>query len=133
MRCDEVRPLLAEFSGGDMHEAGETEVHLATCSDCARDLAAYREVTQALVALRDEDEPIPAGLMEALLAGIPPHRIRDDLYRMAQDHPKAQTAALSLGGAVLGAAAVGIIWWRAARRALGASGETLLPERAATA
>ena len=121
MTCQTARALLPEYAGGDLPGAGDLEVHLAACSNCSSELARYREVAQAVAALRlDLDTPSEL-FVPRLLSQLPAHRIRDDLRRIAQDHPRAQVAAVSLGGAALGAAAIALLWWRAARRTLGAA------------
>jgi anti-sigma factor RsiW len=118
MRCEDVRPVLAAYSGGELFDPGRVEVHLASCSGCSRELARYREVAVAIAALGDALEAPPVGLRERILADVPSYRVRDDLRRIVQDHPRARVAAVSFGGVVLGAAAIGLIWWRAARRAV---------------
>ena len=118
MTHEDVRVLLPAYSAAELGDAGDLEVHLATCQDCSGELARYRELSQAVLALRDVTEEPPATLRQRVLAEIPPHRLRDDLRRLADEHPRARVAAMSLGGAVLGAAAIGLIWWRAARRTL---------------
>ena len=118
MTHDEVRALLPAYSAAELEDVGSLEVHLATCQDCSGELARYRELSGAVLALRDVTEEPPPALRARVLAQLPPHRLRDDLRRLASEHPRARVAAMSLGGAVVGAAAIGLIWWRAARRAL---------------
>ncbi len=131
MTHEEVRALLPAYSAAELEDVGDLEVHLAACQDCSGELARYRELSQAVVALRDVTEEAPAGLRARVLAEIPPHRLRDDLRRLAEEHPRARVAAMSLGGAVVGAAAIGLIWWRAARRTLAEQGPGSMPGRMA--
>src|SRR5688572_19731406 len=93
------------------------EVHLATCPECAGELARYREVMTAVGSLRDEVEPAPAGLSSRVVLAVmdPATRLRAGVHRAIHDS-RVQVAAASLGGALVGAGAIALIWWRAARR-----------------
>jgi len=115
MRCDEVRPLLAELAEGGPRPVGPVEVHLSTCAECSEELRRYRSVILGLAQLRDGVEEAPAALLDRILAEIPEAERRRVLVRIASDE-RVQHAAISLGGAVVGATAVGLLWWRAARR-----------------
>jgi anti-sigma factor RsiW len=115
MRCEDVRERLPAYSGGDLREAGELEVHLATCEGCAGELARYRELGYALRSLAGRIEEPAAALRTRLVAAIPEKRVGDDLRRIAREHPQA----VSVGSAALGAAAIALLWWRAARRRSG--------------
>lgn len=100
-----------------MAEATDFEVHLATCPDCSGELARYREVLAAVAALPDDAEDPPDGFPERVVAhvlGTEP-RWMGRVRRLAYDR-RARVAAASLGGALVGAGAIGILWWRAARR-----------------
>lgn len=114
MRCEDVRPLLPELAEGGLRTAGPVEVHLSRCPVCSADLAALRAVVLELGSLRDDLVEAPAGLLERLIEAIPEHRARR-LSRVVTGE-RVQHAALSLGGAVVGATAIGLLWWRAARR-----------------
>jgi len=117
MRCEEVRPLLAELSEGNLREAGEAERHIASCADCSTELGRYRTVILEMTALREVlAEPAP-GFLERVLSEIPERNWRSTLHRVASDE-RVHIAAVSLGGAVLGATAIGLLWWRTARRSL---------------
>lgn len=119
MTHDEALALLPSYTAGELDVAGELEVHLAGCASCSSELARYRELTYSLRALRSRvQEPTPA-LQERILAMIPPRRVRDDVRRIVREHPQA----VSLGTAALGAAAIGLLWWRAARRRVAAEAE----------
>jgi len=70
-----------------------------------------------LAGLRDQLIEPPAAWLERLLADVPEAARRRILARVAADE-RVQHAALSVGGAVVGATAIGLLWWRAARRAV---------------
>ena len=101
-----------------MSEHTDIDVHLATCPECAGDLARYREVVAAVGSLRDHLEDPPAGMVQRITARVvePESRIAGRLRRVATDR-RVHVAAASFGGAVLGAGAIAILWRRAARRA----------------
>jgi anti-sigma factor RsiW len=122
MKCEEVRPLLPELAEGIPREAGAAEVHLATCADCSAELARYRTIILELSALREVLSEPSDGFLARVLAQIPEPTWRALVQRMASDD-RLHYAALSLGGAVVGATAIGLLWWRA-RRALGSSSVT---------
>ena len=101
-----------------MSELDDIDVHLATCPECARDLARYREVAAAVGSLRDHLEEPPAGMVQRITAGVvePEARLSGRLRRVAVDR-RVHVAAASFGGALLGAGAIAIIWRRKTRRA----------------
>jgi len=109
-----------------MPEPEDLEVHLATCPECSRDLARYREVLTALASLRDDLEVAPLRLPERVVATAlnPVARLRQSAVRLVGDR-RVHVAAASLGGAVVGAGAIALLWWRIARRA--ALGPTRAP------
>ena len=120
MRCEQVRPLLPEMAEGVLREAGAAERHVASCLECAGELGQLRTVVLELAALRDEVvDPAPE-FLERILARVPEDQRPRLLHRVASDE-RLHLAALSLGGAVVGATAIGLLWWRAARRAVGAA------------
>jgi len=101
---------------GDMAEATDFEVHLATCPECAGELARYREVMAAVGSLRGEVEEPPAGFSARVVAHVLAEpRWVGRARRLAYDR-RIHVAAASLGGALVGAGAIGLLWWRAARR-----------------
>jgi anti-sigma factor RsiW len=102
-----------------MPEREDFEVHLATCSECAGELARYREIVSAVGALRDDVIEPPPGFVARVVATAerPGLRWRADLRRYAHDR-RIHVAAASLGGAVVGAGAIALLWWRLARRAV---------------
>src|SRR5438093_9901575 len=117
MRCEEVRPLLPDLAEGTPRAVGPLQVHLSSCPACSEDLRRYRAVLLELASMRDVMEEPPEGYLERLLAGLPEMHRRRLLARVAADE-RVQYAALSLGGAVVGASAIGILWWRATRRSV---------------
>jgi hypothetical protein len=117
MRCEEVRPLLPELAEGNLREAGELERHLSSCVGCSTELGRYRAVIMEMAALREVlAEPAP-GFLERVLSEIPERNWRSTLHRVASDQ-RVHVAAVSVGGAVIGAAAIGLLWRRVARRSV---------------
>src|SRR2546428_11569725 len=114
MRCEEVLPLLPDMAEGTLRAAGEAEAHVAGCSSCTVALAGYQDLLLRLGDLREAVFEPPEGLLERLLATTGRPRL---VRRVASDQ-RVQHAAFSLGGAVVGAAAIGLWWWKTARRAL---------------
>lgn len=121
MRCEQVRPLLPELAEGGPRAVGPVQVHLAGCATCATGLARFRELLVALDSLRDVVSEPAEAFLGRLVAGLDviegPARARRLLRFVSNE--RARSAALSLGGAAVGATAVGLVWWRrSARRAL---------------
>lgn len=113
-----------------MAERRDFEVHLGTCSACAGDLIRYREILGAVRGLREDLELPPGGFAERVHARIhaeaslrpllePSPRWSPDVARLFHD-PRIHVAAASLGGALVGATAIAVLWWRRARRVIGA-------------
>ena len=99
-----------------MAKTRDLEVHLATCAECAGELARYRDLFAAMGSLRYELEQMPAGFTDDILARVAEldYRLGVRIFRVAHDR-RVQVAA----GTIVGAAAIGLIWWRrAARRGL---------------
>ncbi len=117
MRCEEVRPLLPELAEGTPRPVGPVEVHLSACPACSAELQRYRRLILELAGMRGRLEDPGPELLERLLAQVPEAEPRRILARVAADD-RVQHAALSLGGAAVGATAVGLLWWRATRRAV---------------
>jgi hypothetical protein len=126
MRCEEVRPLLSDMAEGTLREAGEAEAHVAGCSMCSFSLAAYRDLLTRLGGLREVVVEPSDELLERLLAATERRRL---VRRVAGDE-RVQHAAFSLGGAVLGATAIGLLWWRTAHRALAPGAEVAATQAA---
>jgi hypothetical protein len=115
MRCEEARALLPELAEGALRAVGTVEMHLASCPQCSQDLRVYRSLLLELAFLRDDEVEAPEGFLERLLADLPEAHRRRLLARVAADG-RVQYAAFSVGGAVVGATAIGLLWWRAVRR-----------------
>ncbi len=120
MRCEEVRPLLPELAEGVPREAGEVERHLATCASCSAELQGYRSLIAEMGGLREVVTEPPPGFLGRVLAEVSEGQQRSVLKRVASDE-RFQYAAFSLGGAVVGAAAIGLLWRRSARRSVAAA------------
>lgn len=117
MRCEDVRPLLPEMAEGNLREAGEAEQHLVSCESCSAELGRYRMVVAELAALTEVlSEPSP-GFLERVISQIPERNWRTVAHRVASDE-RVHYAAFSLGGLVVGASAIALLWWRVARRTL---------------
>ena len=117
MRCEEVRPLLAELAEGKLQVAGPVQSHLAACAACSHELRRYRAIVLELATLREDLLEPPAGFLQRVLALTPTSRWRV-LSRRAATDPRLQVAAASMGGLLVGAAAVGLLRRRSARRTL---------------
>jgi hypothetical protein len=130
MRCDEVRPVLPELAEGTLREAGPAELHVASCVSYGSELRQFRAVVLELGAMKEALAEPPEGFLERILTGLPEASRPRLMHRVATDE-RFHVAALSLGGAVVGATAIGLLWWRAARRtvatAAGSNGERLAP------
>jgi anti-sigma factor RsiW len=102
-----------------MPEVEDFEVHLATCPACAGELARYREVIAAVSGLRDVPEVPPPGFSERVIArvGSPTDLWRSRAADLVRDR-RMHVAAASLGGALVGATAMALVWWRLAKRAV---------------
>jgi anti-sigma factor RsiW len=121
MRCDESRLLLPEYSGEPFPH--ELEVHLATCTACAAEERAYRETLAQVAAIGVETEQLPPRFLDDVLSGLTrPDRVRGVVRRFAHDRSSRYVraryaAAASIGGVVVGAAALAIMRRRLSRRA----------------
>lgn len=117
MTCEEVRALLPELAESGLGEAGAAEEHLAACAVCSAELERYRMVIMELEGLRDILFEPSEGFLGRVIAQIPESQWRALFHRVASDE-RVHVAAFSLGGAVVGATAIALLWWRAARRSL---------------
>jgi hypothetical protein len=115
MRCEDVRSRLPELAEGALREAGAVEEHLVGCAACSAELRRYRALILELAALREVLLEPPEGLLGRLLAEVPEDHHRRFLERVAGDE-RLHRAAFSLGGVVVGATAIGLLWWRTNRR-----------------
>jgi len=119
--CAEVRPLLSDLAEGTPHVAGPVEAHIAGCAECSRELMQYRGLIEAMGRLRDVlDEPAPGFVERVLLEAAPEEQRVRRLQRVAAAAANPRVM-ISVGGAVVGATAVGLLWWRTARRTLAGS------------
>lgn len=100
-----------------MRDVEDFEVHLATCPQCAGELARYREVSTAVAGLRETLEGLPLGFTDRVLerVGSPAGMWRSRAVDLVHDR-RMHVAAASLGGALVGATAMAIVWWRLAKR-----------------
>jgi anti-sigma factor RsiW len=121
MRCEDVRRVLPELAGGELREAGPLEVHLASCARCTAELSRYRSVVLELAALRADLVEPPDGFLERVLALAPSSRWRVLTRRVATDG-RVQVAAASVGGLLVGAAAIGLMRRRADPQRTGLGG-----------
>ena len=98
MGCEEIRDLLALYSGGESHdnERIAVEAHVTVCAGCARELDNYREMRANLATLREGTAP--AGTFKSLWSGV-----RADLF------PQKVSSRLAAFGAVLRYAAVAMV------------------------
>ena len=112
MTCDEVRPLLAELAGRELHEAGPVQAHLEGCARCSADLAGLRAVVRGLGALRQDLADAPEGFVAAAMANARAARWQLVARRMASDE---RVKGAALGGVAVGAATLALIWWRRGR------------------
>jgi hypothetical protein len=130
--CEEVRELLPEYAEPGLRPAGPVEMHLARCTGCTAELAAYRSLLTSLTQMRSvEVEPRPA-FVEDTLRAVRVESVRSRIPKFAdvrragarvtstlRDHGTGLRYALaSLGGAAIGATAIAIVWWSIARRGL---------------
>jgi anti-sigma factor RsiW len=125
MRCQQIRPYLPGFAGGDLRPDTATVVteHIAGCKACNAEAAQLARVHAGLALIsRQEVEP-PAYLFEAILertAERGPRRVlapmlpipMDEVARLVSDHRETIASA---AGAVLVAAGAGYALWRAIR------------------
>ena len=100
-----------------MAEMKDFEVHLATCEECARELAQYREVVAAVGSLRDAmEEPRPGFPQRAVAHVLGSERRWVGRARWLAHDRRVHVAAASVGGVIVGAGVLGLLWRRAARR-----------------
>jgi anti-sigma-K factor RskA len=71
MRCAQIHPNLAAFvlGGLEPEEAAEIRHHLATCTDCRRELEELRKVNRALEAAPPPEVP-PSHLKDVILSQV---------------------------------------------------------------
>ncbi len=115
LSCEDVRPLLPAYAEQAVHPAGDIEVHLASCAGCGAELRAYRSLLGGLAELRDAGPPAPAGFEARVLARVPLPSLRGRVRTSLRDHPE-WVALASIGGAALGATAIGVVAMARRRR-----------------
>ena len=117
MRCEEVRPILPELAEGGAPPAGRIQDHIAGCLACATELGQLRDVVLRMEAMRFRFEEPPAGFLGRVLTTVAEApAFSPSLVRRVAGSERFQYAAFSLGGAVVGAGAIGLLWWRRSRR-----------------
>lgn len=117
MRCDEVVALLPAYAGEEEPYPHGLEVHLATCRPCAAEDGRYREILGEVRTLRDQGPPAPDGLFLRIAerTGRLDMAWRGYARRVTRD-PRSRYAAVGIGGAFVGAAAIVFLLRRATRR-----------------
>jgi anti-sigma factor RsiW len=108
LSCDDVRPLLPAYAERTVHHAGDLEVHLASCAACRAELAAYRSLLGSLAELRDVGPAAPPGFEARVIARAPLPSLGGRVRTSLREHPE-WVALASIGGAALGATAIGAV------------------------
>jgi anti-sigma factor RsiW len=103
MTCDEAKILLHALIDGepDAGHAREVEAHVAGCAACAAELAAYREMSQA-IATADMKYAAPLALRRRIEASLPKPQTQAPSRR-------AVLRGFALGSAVSAIAATGLV------------------------
>ncbi len=122
--CATVRTDLPGLDGHELSTRRATEIrtHLAGCPECAGLAASFRAVRRTLADLHHVAAPPPDGLLESLLerAAAPNPIEKAAVYGSgAISGARPRVLAAGVGVGALGAAAAGLLAWRAfrARRA----------------
>ena len=121
MRCDQIRPYLPGFIGGDLRPdtADVVAAHVATCASCTTESASLERVRAGLAVVAAREVEPPAGLLEGILERTAEHTQRrvlapvlpfavDDVVRLVSDHK--DTIASAAGVAVVAAGAAYALW-----------------------
>jgi anti-sigma factor RsiW len=125
MRCEQIRPYLPGFAGGDLRPdtAEVVSEHLAGCKMCATEAAALARVQAGLMLVAQREIEPPPGLLEGILertadrghrrvlAPVLPIPI-DEVARLVSDH---RDTIASAAGVVVVAAGAAYALWRAVR------------------
>jgi anti-sigma factor RsiW len=103
MTCEEAEILLHALMDGELDagHAREVEEHIAGCPACAAQLAAYREMSQAIAAA-DMKYTAPPALRRRIEASLPQPQVRAPSRR-------AVLRGFALGSAVSAIAATGLV------------------------
>jgi len=106
MTCDETRILLHALIDGELDagHAREVEAHIATCPDCAAELAAYREMSKA-IAGADLRYTAPPALRRRIEAALP----QAQTQTQAVPSRRAVLRGFAMGSAVSAIAATGLV------------------------
>ncbi|MBI4260004.1 MAG: hypothetical protein HY658_05515 [Actinobacteria bacterium] len=118
MRCREARQFLPSLM--DEEATGELGEHVSGCRRCQADLAVYGEVASSLSVLEMVEVDPPAWFLQDTLSLIPSPTVSQRVRIAAAARP-VRYAAASVGGAVVGAGAIGLWAWRRTRRAVSGS------------
>jgi len=121
MRCDQIRPYLPGFVGGDLRPDTAEVVagHVATCNGCTAEIASLERVRSGLAMVAAREVEPPAGLLDGILEQSAEHGPRrvlapvipfavDDIARLVSDHK--DTIASAAGVAVVAAGAAYALW-----------------------
>ena len=105
MTCDEARILLHALIDGELDagHAREVEAHIATCPNCAAELAAHREMSKA-VAGADLRFTAPLALRKRIEAGLPQTQVQAQAPSR-----RAVLRGFAMGSAVSAIAATGLV------------------------
>ena len=130
VNCEQVRELLPGYAEGGPRPAGPVEEHLAVCAECSGQLQGYRGLLTSLLELRAVEMDPPPGFVDRTIRVVRLASYTSRIPRLADfrrvpgkavgalaQAPRAGYALASLGGAAVGATAIALVWWRAARRA----------------
>ena len=104
MTCDEAKILLHALIDGELDagHAREVEDHIATCPDCAAELAAYREMSKA-IAGADLRYTAPPALRRRIEAALPQAQVPAQVPSR-----RAVLRGFAMGSAVSAIAATGL-------------------------
>jgi anti-sigma factor RsiW len=121
MRCDQIRPYLPGFVGGDLRPdtADIVAAHVATCRTCTAEAASLERVRAGLALVGAREIEPPAGLLDDILERTAEQAQRrvlapaipfavDDVVRLVSDH--RETIASAAGVAVVAAGAAYALW-----------------------
>lgn len=129
MRCEQVRPYLPGFAGGDLLSDTRQTVgdHIAVCASCRAEVTRQSNVIASLARLSTSEVEPPAFLVDAVLEKVHEHRQHrlvpvlpipaGEVARIISDHREAIASA---AGTALVAAGAAYALWRAIRRPRGA-------------
>ncbi|WP_257169309.1 anti-sigma factor [Bradyrhizobium sp. SRS-191] len=110
MTCDEAEILIHALADGELDAGHSTEVeaHVATCPRCASELAAVREMKQALAGA-DLRYKAPAALRERIEAALPPAQSSNVTPLVSAPSRRTLLRGFAMGSAVSALAATGLV------------------------